>query len=253
MRSSRRSHTELRHAKRRVAKRRAQGGAVMFIVAMTLALLVAMGAYALTVASREVSISGYLRQNLQTHYLSEWAVLGAAEELSLNTIYQYGCTKNPAQCPPFPTPAPPTIVCPSLVGVPIVGAGSPPATIPSNGCRFLSQTQLTSMPTASQWTPLATSTPNTPATAGDLGNISVAPSFNVEFTDPYTVSVGSGFGTANGSVHGGSPTCLGVLTVTSFGLTPPTTGVNAYYQTASEGLEVSRAKITAGVVTDCDQ
>lgn len=253
MRAPIRSHTEPRLAKQRAARRSSQGGAVMFIVAMTLTLLGAMGAYALIVASREVSISGYLRQNLQTHYLSEWAVLGAAEELSLNAIYQYGCTKNPAGCPPFPTPVPPTLVCPSLIGVPIVGAGSPPATIPSNGCRFLTQTQLTTQPTASQWTPLATSTPNTPATGKDLGNISVAPNFNVEFTDPYTVSVGSGFGTASGTVHGGSPTCLGVVTVTSFGLTPPPSGVSPYYQTASEGLEISKAKVTAGVVTDCDQ
>lgn len=56
--------------------RRAQRGAVVFIVAMTLALLALMGVYAISNSATEVRSAGYVRQATQAHYLSEYA-LGA--------------------------------------------------------------------------------------------------------------------------------------------------------------------------------
>jgi Tfp pilus assembly protein PilX len=59
-----------------LAARRAQRGAVVFIVAMTLALLAIMGVYAISSSATEVRSAGYVRQATQAHYLSEYA-LGA--------------------------------------------------------------------------------------------------------------------------------------------------------------------------------
>jgi hypothetical protein len=57
-----------RRRNRRPARER---GAIIFIVAMTLALLAAMGMYALTATTAEQRTSGYMRQAAQAHYITE--------------------------------------------------------------------------------------------------------------------------------------------------------------------------------------
>ena len=74
-------------AKRRAGLRRSDDGAVMFIVAMTLAVLASVGVYALAAAATEVRTSGNERQNTQTHYLAQYGVLGAAHELTPGNAY----------------------------------------------------------------------------------------------------------------------------------------------------------------------
>ena len=49
----------LHQAKRNARRRATQSGAVVFIVAMTLAVLASLGLYALQSASAEVKTSGY--------------------------------------------------------------------------------------------------------------------------------------------------------------------------------------------------
>ena len=76
-------------AKMRASKRRDSAGAVMFIVAMTLAVLGALGGYALVQASDEIRTSGYERQSAQSHYLSEYGVLGGAADVNPVTAQLY--------------------------------------------------------------------------------------------------------------------------------------------------------------------
>ena len=61
----------------------------MFIVAMTLAVLASLGLYALASASNEMKTSGFERQNAQTHYLSEYGVLGGADDMNPTTAQLY--------------------------------------------------------------------------------------------------------------------------------------------------------------------
>ena len=67
---------------RRLIARRRQRGAVVFIVAMTLALLALMGVYAVSGAASEVRSSGYVRQATQAHYLSEYAMGAMANHIN---------------------------------------------------------------------------------------------------------------------------------------------------------------------------
>ncbi len=67
---------------RRLSARRRQRGAVVFIVAMTLALLALMGVYAVSGAASEVRSSGYVRQATQAHYLSEYAMGAMANHIN---------------------------------------------------------------------------------------------------------------------------------------------------------------------------
>jgi hypothetical protein len=71
----------LAQAKARARRRRRGQGAALFIVAMVLAVLASVGAYALAAASTEMRTAGNERQNTQTHYLAEYGVLGTASEL----------------------------------------------------------------------------------------------------------------------------------------------------------------------------
>jgi hypothetical protein len=54
----------------------------MFVVATTLALLAAMGVYALSSTSAEVRVSGYQRQAMQTHYVTELGTGATADTFS---------------------------------------------------------------------------------------------------------------------------------------------------------------------------
>src|SRR5580704_882781 len=71
----------LPRAKRRASRRRTSAGGTMFVVAMTLAVLSTIGAWALQSAALEVRMAGYERQNTQTHYLAEYGVLAAMQDL----------------------------------------------------------------------------------------------------------------------------------------------------------------------------
>lgn len=75
-------HGSVERAKRRALRRRREGGAIMFIVATTLALLATMGVYALAAASTEAKTSGYVRQAAQAQYISELAAMATAESVT---------------------------------------------------------------------------------------------------------------------------------------------------------------------------
>jgi hypothetical protein len=249
-------HTNTLTARSRVARRSREGGAVMFIVAMTLALLAAMGAYALAIAATEVKTSGYLRQAVQTHYLSEWAVLGAAEELGLNGQNQLRQMLSPA------TDVPSMLgKCASITAVPPTGTGLPASSQYNTACEVLtsapytaSQASLFQPPMAFPWQPLnGTGAPNnipiepfqTAASPGDEG-LPTAPSFAAELTDPIKMQV------ANSNSGGGNniqqPACVFMVTITSSGLTPPN---GAAASVGSEGLEQAKAHVIIAPPVPC--
>jgi hypothetical protein len=210
----------------------------MFIIAMTLALLGAMGTYALNVASAEVKSSGYSRQNTQTHYVSEWAVLGGAEVLTRNPqllANPTGGTYVRTGCPDLP----PT-------GSPWPGGGSPPL---KSTCLMLWSTDLGNPLLVPNFTPLSGCTGNASpiepytantnlSTRGDVG-LNEPANFLIEYTDSVSVPVkGSSSQVACGTL----------VTVTGWGVTPqiaPTTA-SPDPGALTEGLETTRARMIIG-------
>ena len=69
-------------AKRRARRRSTAMGGTMFVVAMTIAVLSAIGVWAIQSAALEVRMAGYERQNAQTHYLAEYGILSAMQDLA---------------------------------------------------------------------------------------------------------------------------------------------------------------------------
>jgi Tfp pilus assembly protein PilX len=75
-------HKKLEQHKRSALRRKRDEGAVIFIVATTLALLAGMGVYALTSTTAEVRTAGYQRQATQAHYITDLATVAAVEVFS---------------------------------------------------------------------------------------------------------------------------------------------------------------------------
>jgi hypothetical protein len=70
---------------RRARRRRKSGGAAMFIVAVTLGLLAAMGVYGLSATAYDVKAAGHVREATQAQHAAEEAIMLAAETLQPGT------------------------------------------------------------------------------------------------------------------------------------------------------------------------
>ena len=206
----------------------------MFIVAMTLAVLGSVGIFALAAAATEVRTSGNERQNTQTHYMSEYGVIGAAHEItSAAAHWQLGVMLSPNNrdgLQPGTTNAP----CLALQNVPATEA----ATILA--CRRLKSSEL-----GAAWTPAAITVPyasTTPllasVTPGSLGPIPMQGDFFVELTDPFKANTPAGYALDLNF-------CFISFTVSSAGVTNPVF-TDPTAQVAGEGLEIQRARLIAG-------
>jgi hypothetical protein len=223
-------------AKRRSLRRRHEGGAAMFIVAMTIAVLASVGIYALAAASTELRTAGNERQNTQTHYLAEYGVIGASHEL-VATKAQFYMGLMISQPDP---------VCLSLPGVPTT------ADPLSRACRRIADKEMatpgwTGVP--SKDIPTVKYSGTAPyavgATPGSFGQTPTTGGFFVELTDPVQLSPPSRYST---DLH----FCFVQLTATATGITQPgfawqqTADQTAMY--SGEGVEMQRARIVAGPV-----
>ena len=220
-------------AKWRASRRNRERGTVVFIVAMTVMVLAAVGLFALRAASVEIKTAGYERQNSQTHYLSEYGILGATQEVSGSKAQLYlGLMVNA-----------PDAKCTSLAKSFSVGGISP--TPMSLACRRMGASEL-----GNTWQNAGAQTPalvpwTSAAQPGSLGSAPIKGDFMVELSDPSQVRPSAGFDTRLGL-------CFAQMTVTSVGITQPillagsdTTSTGLF---ASEGLEMARARIIGGPV-----
>jgi len=214
---------------RRSSRRRAEGGAVMFLVAMTLAVLAAVGVYALAAASNEVRTSGNERQNTQTHYLAQYGVLGVAHEMvSAKAQFYLGLMLTSPDNP-----------CVALPGIsPTTGSAV------TRACRRLGSAEL-----GQPWStavgvtvPYGSTNPyQTGITPGSFGPIPMTGDFFVELTEPTQAQAPTRYAT---DLH----FCFIEMTATSSGITQPVITGQPAGVYANEGIEVQRARIVAGPV-----
>jgi hypothetical protein len=225
-------------AKRRAAIRRREDGAVMFIVAMTLAVLASVGVYALAAAAIEVKTSGNERQNTQTHYLSQYGVLGVAREMTgsyarftigrmKSTTYQ---DTNCVSLQAVPSTATPAALACVRMGSAELGAAW---TMPTVNQQYGGQTS-----------PAQPYTARTPP--GTFGSAPMNGDFFVELTEPMMLSAPSRYSSNTGA-------CFAQITATSIGFTQPVFpgGPNMTSQFGGEGVETQRARLVAGPLIPC--
>ena len=229
--------TALALAKRRAALRHREDGAVMFIVAMTLAVLASVGVYALAAAAIEVKTSGNERQNTQTHYLSQYGVLGVAREMTgsyarftigrmKSTVYQ---DTNCVSLQGVTAATPAALACVRM-GSAELGAGW---TIPVVNQQYGGNT-----------TPAQPYTTKTPP--GTFGSTPMNGDFFVELTEPMQLS-------APARYSSNANACFAQITATSIGFTQPFVpgGTNLTSQYGGEGVETQRARLVVGPLIPC--
>lgn len=222
-----RTPSSVRIAKQRARLRRSRAGAVMFILAMTLAILGAIGLYALKAASTEVKTSGYAKQAAQTQYMSEYGILSSTQSMS-GTLGQMqlgaaiSATDRDTQCM-------------SLTGIDLLKAG-----FRSQACRRVAAQEIQNMVWKGQ-----TITPVNPykpgVSTGSLGPFAQQGDFFVELTDPACAYQAPGYSGGN--------FWFTDTTLTAFGRTQPDKtilGITDLQALANQDLQVSRAHIIAG-------
>jgi hypothetical protein len=214
-------------AKRRSSRRRTGAGAVMFLVAMTLAVLASVGIYALAAASNEVRTSGNERQNTQTHYLAQYGVLGVAHEMvSAKAQFYLGLMLS--------TPDTPCVALPGITST----TGSPV----TRACRRLGSAELGQPWAGAITVPYGSVNPyQNGVTPGSFGPIPMTGDFFVELTEPTKAEAPSRYAT---DLH----FCFIEMTATSSGITQPVIAGQPTGVYANEGIEVQRARIVAGPV-----
>jgi hypothetical protein len=238
-------------ARARARKRQREGGAVIFILAMTLAILISMGSFAMRAASSEIRTSGFLRQATQTQYLAEYGVLGAANEVQGAKAQLYvQLMLDPVRRDHLPDPTDPRNVSAGRVGIrcPSISAVPEGASELSLACRRIPSAEF-----AQSWTALSTAvtTPRqalvqydvtNPRVPGSLGAAAVVGNFTVELTDPGNAASPPGFDTRLGL-------CFTEVTATATGLTFPQLGAGkdlAIY--TGQTVASSRARLVVGPI-----
>jgi hypothetical protein len=220
-------------AKQRARRRRRQGGAAMFIVAMTLAVLASVGIYALAASALEVRTSGNERQNTQTHYLSEYGIIGTTYELSASRAQWYlgmMLTRPDTSCISLPT-------------VPAT------ADVLTRACWRMGSQEIATTTQGTPWSapptiPYSGTTPMQPNLApGSLGPTPMTGDFFVELTEPIQATAPARYSL---DLH----LCFIEFTATSNGLTTPVFAtkdpVTAGF--GGEGVESQRARLVAGPI-----
>ncbi len=235
-------------AKRRARRRARQGGAVVFIVSMTIGVLVSLGAFALISASTEIKSAGYERQALQTHYLAEYGMVAASAKLgpdyaiaieammrtpgllSTKSVGDYDDT--------FPRNH-----CASLEAVPVTASAS------SRACKILRMSDL-SQGWVGLTAPLRTAAQAFPSFAGPgaTGAVQLEGNFSVEITDTQFYEPLAG----NANI-GQSQTTLSLcpvsFSVTTYGqVMPPQSLANNLQIYGSSSLETGRGRVTGGPI-----
>jgi hypothetical protein len=233
-------HRALSLAKKRAARRRDGVGAVMFVVSMTLAVLASRGLYALTAAKTELTTSGYERQNAQTHYLAEYGVLGAAQEITATKAQYYvGLMFSNAE--------------PQCVSLPGIVNGTDtilnkPADPMLAACRRIGSQELYSKGNGGQGWQKQVLDPYTGTVSfqngvnpGSLGPVMEQGDFFVELTEPTQAPPPPGYG-LNLNFR------FVLLTVSASGITQPMIANNDTARFGGEGLESERARFVAGPI-----
>ena len=215
--------------KRRSARRAKNAGAIIFVVAMTLAVLGSLGLYALNSASSEIKASGHERQAAQTQYLAEYGAIGASQFVTQNNAALFLSQMRD-------TTGKNDRFCLSLADV--------PATAPQDAlaCRRLGRDDMALSWARPALNPSSLALVGT--NAGSLGVSALEGDFYVELTDPAL-----GPSPPNMQIAGAAtPLCFVTFNATAIGLTRPNAYSNALAKLAGQGVEQTRARITAGPI-----
>lgn len=209
----------------RARRRQTQSGAIMFILAVTLAVLASLGLYAMKAASTEIKTSGFLRQSAQSQYLAEYGVLATTQSMG-GTLGQMQVSSA--------TSATHDTGCISLGNI------ANTAGFRSQTCRRVGANEVQGM----LWNGsglVAIPKYQAGVTPGGLGPFPIEGDYFVELTDPARRESAPG--------NGGLSMCFVETTLSAYGRTQPDVialGLVNGQEIAGQNLQLSRARVVAG-------
>ncbi len=228
-------------AKRHARRRARQGGAIIFIVSMTIGVLVSLGAFALLSAATEIKSAGYERQALQTHYLAEFAMVATAQKIGPDyamAVESSMRVPSCAGCVGDYDPGYPRNHCTSLEAVPSTASAS------TRACKILRIPDLTQ-----GWGGITTALrPSTPTAPGSLGAVPFDGDFGVEVTDAMFGAPVAGMANVGQQQLSMCPV---TFTVATYGQTKPSVayaGTNTKQIYGASSLEVGRGRLIGGPI-----
>ncbi len=217
--------------------KRQERGAALFIVAMVITLLTAIGFFSARAASLTSVGAGFNRQALQTTYVSEYATRAAAADYTTRVDEVTKKVRDPGT-PPETCEATKDVVITGIVG---------PQVVP---CYKFFQSELNNnvgVNFAGQ-SLFETYVPGAPPTPGSLGPVALQANFRVEMTDPGRPGrpvVGAERSDTGGAKFGF--TQLAFTTTAQTGPFTPGGTCNASVSTVA-GVQSLRAYVTVGPI-----
>ncbi len=226
------SHSPSFEVRRRLAARRGERGAAIFVVVLVVSLLTALGIFAVKTATLSNRASGYSRQLMQTHHVTSLGVVGVAADLKETHAHVHYMLENVV---PDPTT---DAICEAFND----------QTFPK--CVLMSYDDLNLTPVSLNGVGLLA--PSSGPAHGSLGVEPVNADLRVEITDPSAMDPPSGAQIAGGTEQTNTlQYALVTVTVTGVVLPPTAVASTNNFDTGSSiaaGIERQRAHVRIGPV-----
>lgn len=187
----------------RARARRRSAGAAMFIVAVTLGLLAAMGVYGLSATAYDVRAAGHVREAAQVQHAAEQALMMTAETLQPGTA---GEIVRVMQLDPTLAGSIKATSRHCRTAKPISASSAEQASMrAAEACLILSPDEMkviSPIPKSNgnSWHN-APFTPKVGTTPGSFGDVNLWPFLRVELTNPIDWEIPAGFATSSSSVR----------------------------------------------------
>jgi len=178
----------------RARARRRSGGAAMFVVAVTLGLLAAMGVYGLAATASDVRAAGHTREAAQAQHAAEGAVIMAAQALGPGTAGEIVRAMQAEYVAGAPGLAR-SDKCKSAKpysGVALDAAANRAA----EACIILSPSEMKAISPNTSWN--LVDGQNVPFTGQSFGEVPLKPFIRVELTNPIDWEVPAGYQVGGG-------------------------------------------------------
>lgn len=208
----------------------------MFIVAVTLGLLAAMGVYGLAATAYDVRAAGHVREATQAQHTAEQAVIMTAESLSPGTA---GEVVRIMQADPTTTVRANSRACKTAKPV-SAGASDQAANRAAEACLILSPQEMRNLHPIKPWT-------NDAFAVKNFGEVPLYPFLRVELTNPIDWDTPAGFATS--SPYGRPPIYTQIRATVFVELKPGANANDALTANPAQVVARGRGRLVVGPYT----
>jgi hypothetical protein len=237
-------------ARARAHARSKSDGAAMFIVAVTLGLLAAMGVYGLSATAYDVRAAGHTREAMQAQHAAEEGIILAAETLQPGTageIVRAMQAEANAVVRQRDTTGTTTVVCKTAKPLSSASLSQQAEYRAAEACYILTPKEMEaiSLIKTPVWNPPFRT--KVGAAPGAFGDVELYPFIRVELTNPIDWAMPAGYTTSSSSVQ--PPIYTQVRATVYVELKPGTSFADARDNNAAQVVATGRGRLIVGPYT----